>query len=301
MSYKDFAVLDLGSNSFHLMIGRFENDEVRVLYRTSEQVRLADGLDDNGFLSQDLFDRAFNVLAKFHQILQNYRITNVKTVATYTLRQARNSQDFLEGAKNYFPFDIDIITGEQEARYIYKGASHIESQSGKKLVVDIGGGSTEIAIGDGFDVFKAVSTNMGCVSFANKFFKEFTQENFDRALVAALELIKDLKEDYQAFGWQEVWGSSGSIKTVMTVLKSLKISDKYITLEALDSLADITLSFKKASNIKLDGLRPGREDLLLPGIAILKALFLTFEIDKMYYSNGAVREGILFSLLEDLE
>lgn len=295
---REFAAIDLGSNSFHMIVGRIVNGSIQVLSRLKRRVRLADGLDENRILSQAAIERGVACLALFADRLQGFLPENVKVVGTYTLRRAVNNHEFLAQAKAVFPFPIEIIAGEEEARLIYSGVSHTQPEKGRKLVVDIGGGSTEMTIGDGFTPIRAESRHMGCVSFANRFFPqgELTAERFDNAYRSAMEKIDDLEQAYCELGWQHVLGSSGTIKTVHKVLIANGYRDGKITEERLQCLIERCLSFSSLNDIQLKGLLEERADVLVPGLAILLALFRTFKIESMRYSDGALREGVMYGL-----
>lgn len=295
---REFAAIDLGSNSFHMIVARIVNGSIQVLSRIKRRVRLADGLDENLVLSQEAIERGVACLALFAKRLQGFSEENVKVVGTYTLRRAINKQDFLDQAKAVFPYSISIISGQEEARLIYSGVSHTQPEKGRKLVVDIGGGSTEITIGDNFTPIRAESRHMGCVSFAKRFFPkgELTIERFDSAYQLAMEKIEDLMWEYQELGWEHALGSSGTIKTVYQVLIANGYRDGLITEQRLQKLIDICLEFKSLNEIKMRGLLEERADVLVPGLAILLALFHTFRIEVLRYSNGALREGVMYGL-----
>lgn len=295
---REFAAIDLGSNSFHMIVARIVNGSIQVLSRLKRRVRLADGLDENLVLSQEAIDRGVACLDLFAKRLQGFSTENVKVVGTYTLRRAINNQDFLEQAKAVFPYPISIISGQEEAKLIYSGVSHTQPEKGRKLVVDIGGGSTEITIGDNFTPVRAESRHMGCVSFAKRFFPngELTIERFDSAYQLAMEKMEDLMWEYKDLGWKHVLGSSGTIKTVHQVLLANGYRDGLITEPRLQKVIDICLEFKSLNDIKLRGLLEERADVLVPGLAILLALFHTFRIDVLRYSNGALREGVMYGL-----
>lgn len=295
---REFAAIDLGSNSFHMIVARIVNGSIQVLSRLKRRVRLADGLDKNLVLSQEAIDRGVACLALFADRLQGFAPENVKVVGTYTLRRAVNNQDFIEQAKTVFPYPISIISGQEEARLIYSGVSHTQPEKGRKLVIDIGGGSTEITIGDDFTPIRAESRHMGCVSFANRFFPngELTIEHFDQAYQLAMEKIEDLMWEYQELGWEHALGSSGTIKTVHQVLIANGYRDGLITEPRLQRLVDLCLEFNSLNAIKMRGLLEERADVLVPGLAILLALFHTFRIEVLRYSNGALREGVMYGL-----
>lgn len=295
---REFAAIDLGSNSFHLIVARIVNGSIQILSRVKRKVRLAEGLDEQYQLSEEAIDRGVECLALFAERLKGFSVENVKVVGTYTLRQAVNNQQFLAKAKTVFPFPIDIISGKEEARLIYTGVCHTQPEKGRKLVIDIGGGSTEMSIGDDFLPLKAESRNMGCVSFAMQFFPngELSKNRFKDAYQVAMDRIADLAESYKKLGWQHVLGSSGTVKTVSQVLMANGFSDGLITETRLQFLIKRCLGFKSLHHIKLDGLLSERADVLVPGLAILLALFHTYQIDTMRYSDGALREGVMYSL-----
>ncbi|MBF0784332.1 exopolyphosphatase [Muribacter muris] len=295
---REFAAIDLGSNSFHMIVARIVNGSIQILSRIKRRVRLAEGLDDNHVLSQEAIDRGVACLGLFAKRLQGFSADNVKVVGTYTLRRAVNNQAFLAQAAKVFPYPIEIITGQEEARLIYSGVSHTQPERGRKLVIDIGGGSTEMSIGDEFTPLRAESRHMGCVSFAKRFFPngQLTEAHFDAAYQSAMEKIEDLGWEYRELGWQHVLGSSGTIKTVSKVLMENGYRDGLITEGRLQDLVERCLTFRSLKAIQLKGLLEERADVLVPGIAILLALFRTFQIQSMRYSDGALREGVMYGL-----
>lgn len=295
---REFAAVDLGSNSFHMIVARIVNGSIQVLSRIKRRVRLAEGLDEHRVLNQEAIERGVACLALFAKRLQGFSIENVKVVGTYTLRRAVNNQAFLQQAQRVFPFPIDIISGQEEARLIYLGVCHTQPEKGRKLVVDIGGGSTEMSIGDEFAPLRAESRHMGCVSFAKRFFPEgkLTKERFEHAYQVAVEKIEDLSWEYRQLGWQHVLGSSGTIKTVSKILIANGYRDGLITERRLKRVIQTCLEFNSLHQIKLQGLTEERADVLVPGLAILLALFHTFHIQSMRYSNGALREGVMYGL-----
>lgn len=296
--FREFAAIDLGSNSFHMIVARINNGSIQVLSRIKRRVRLADGLNENQILSQEAILRGVECLKLFAARLQGFAPENVKAVGTYTLRRALNNQDFLAQAQQVFPYPIEIIAGQEEARLIYAGVSHTQPEQGRKFVVDIGGGSTEMTIGDGFKPLRAESRHMGCVSFAKRFFPQgdLNQERFNAAYKLAMEKIEDLAWEYRQLGWQHALGSSGTIKTVQKVLLANGYRDGLITEERLQKLIERCLTFSSLYEIKLKGLIEERADVLVPGLAILLALFHTFQIKSLRYSNGALREGVMYGL-----
>lgn len=300
---REIAAIDLGSNSFHMIVARIVNGSIQVLSRLKQKVKLAEGLDENKVLSQEAITRGVNCLALFAERLQGFASENVNVVGTYTLRSAVNNQEFLQQAAQVFPYTINIITGQTEAKTIYAGVSHTQPETGRKFVIDIGGGSTEMIIGDDFTPIIAESRHMGCVSFASKFFANgnITAENFQRAKQSALTKIEDLAFEYRNLGWQSVLGSSGTIKTVYQVISALIDPNGIITQDRLNQLIEMTLQYTHFEQLKLAGLNEDRADVFVPGLAILSAVFETFNIEKMRYSDGALREGVMYSLEKNFQ
>ena len=300
---QEIAAIDLGSNSFHMIIARIVNDSIQILSRLKQKVQLAEGLDEQGVLNQAAIQRGVNCLALFAKRLRGFAPENVNVVGTYTLRRAINHDEFLRQAKSVFPYPIHIISGQTEAKTIYAGVSHTQPEKGRKLVVDIGGGSTEMIIGDDFTPIIAESRHMGCVSFAKKFFPkgEISPEHFQSAYQSAVEKIEDLSAEYRHLGWQSVLGSSGTIKTVHQVIASTLDPTGIITAERLHTLIEQTLQVRHFSELNIIGLNPQRTDVFVPGLAILNAIFAVFNIDRMRYSDGALREGMIYGLEKDFQ
>jgi exopolyphosphatase len=295
---REIAAIDLGSNSFHMIVARIVNGSIQILSRLKQKVQLAEGLDENSVLNQAAITRGVNCLSLFAERLQGFPPENVNVVGTYTLRRAINNDEFLRQAQAVFPYPINIISGQTEAKMIYSGVSHTQPESGRKLVIDIGGGSTEIVIGDDFEPLIAESRHMGCVSFAKKFFPngEISQENFNRAYQSAVNKIEDLAFEYRQLGWQAVLGSSGTIKTVHQVISAVLDPDGLITAGRLDQLIKRVLTVQHFDQLKLAGLNEDRIDVFVPGLAILSAVFDVFQIEQMRYSDGALREGVMYGL-----
>ena len=302
-SVREIAAIDLGSNSFHMIVARIVNGSIQVLSRLKQKVKLAEGLDENKVLSQEAITRGIDCLALFAERLQGFDPNNVSVVGTYTLRTAVNNDEFLRQAKAVFPYPINIITGEMEAKTIYAGVSHTQPEVGRKFVIDIGGGSTEMIIGDDFVPLIAESRHMGCVSFGTQFFPKgkISQENFERAKQNALNKIEDLEFEYRSLGWESVLGSSGTIKTVSQVISITIDPNGIITPERLDQLIKQTLNVSHFNQLRMPGLNDDRVDVFVPGLAILSAIFDTFKIKQMRYSDGALREGVMYGLEKNFQ
>lgn len=300
---KEIAAIDLGSNSFHMIVARIVNGSIQILSRLKQKVQLAEGLDENNVLNQAAIQRGVNCLALFAERLQGFNPENVNVVGTYTLRRAVNNEEFLRQASLVFPYPINIITGKTEAKTIYAGVSHTQPEMGRKFVIDIGGGSTEMIIGDNFTPLVAESRHMGCVSFAKRFFPQgqISAENFKQAKRAALSKIEDLTFEYQGLGWDVVLGSSGTIKTVYQVIMANIDPNGIITLDRINDLIQLTLQSSHFDQLKLAGLIDERADVFVPGLAILSAVFENFGIQQMRYSDGALREGVMYSLEKNFQ
>lgn len=296
-STKEFAAIDLGSNSFHMIIVREVNGSIQVLSKMKRRVQLGDGLDEKHHLSQNAIQRGVECLALFAERLQGFSIDQVNAVATYTLRRAENSDEFLQAAKKVFPFPIRIISGAEEAKLIYLGVSHTQPETGRKLVVDIGGGSTEMIIGEGFSPLLAESRHMGCVSFTKAFFADgkISEKQFYTAQKMALSRIEDLSWEYRYLGWNSVLGSSGTIKAISQVIAENFSADGIITPKTLQQVIALILKFDSFEKMKIAGLSEDRIGVFVAGVAILSAVFENYRIEQMRYSDGALREGVLYS------
>lgn len=295
---QEIAAIDLGSNSFHMVIARVVNGALQVLGRLKQRVHLADGLDSNNVLSEEAMERGLACLALFAERLQGFPADNVTIVGTHTLRQAVNAEVFLKRAEKVIPYPIEIIAGQEEARLIFMGVEHTQPEKGRKLVIDIGGGSTELVIGEDFEPLLAESRRMGCVSFAHMFFPEgeISKTNFKRARLAAAQKLETLAWQYRIQGWQYALGASGTIKAAHEVLVAMGEKDGLITLERLELLVEQVLQFKNFSALSLPGLSEDRQSVFVPGLAILCGVFDALAIRDLRLSDGALREGVLYEM-----
>lgn len=295
---QEIAAIDLGSNSFHMVIARIVNGALQVLGRLKQRVHLADGLDSNNMLSEEAMERGLACLALFAERLQGFPADNVTIVGTHTLRQAVNAEVFLKRAEEVIPYPIEIIAGQEEARLIFMGVEHTQPEKGRKLVIDIGGGSTELVIGEDFEPLLSESRRMGCVSFAQQFFPtgEISKHNFKRARLAAAQKLETLAWQYRIQGWQYALGASGTIKAAHEVLVAMGEKDGLITLERLDCLVEQVLQFKNFSALNLPGLSEDRQSVFVPGLAILCGVFDALAIRDLRLSDGALREGVLYEM-----
>ena len=295
------AAIDMGSNSFHLAIARVDHGEVKKVASMSEKVQLAAGLDENKNLTEAAQQRGLACLARFVGRLSSVQPNRLRIVATNALRQAKNGHEFIQRAAEILPKPIEIIAGREEARLIYLGVSHTMINSGRRLVIDIGGGSTELIIGEEFEPIHTESLQMGCVAFTTAYFSEgeINQKNFDKAVVAARKELSGIANRYKTAGWDTVVGSSGTIKACRQITVNMGWSDEKenLTREGLEKLKEKLLKFKHISELDFDGLKEDRRAVLPAGIAILYAVFDVLELNTLVYSDGALREGVMYDLL----
>jgi len=295
---QEFAAIDLGSNSFHMVISRVVDGAMQVLGRLKQRVHLADGLDASNRLSEEAMERGLTCLALFAERLQGFSPSNVTIVGTHTLRQAVNAETFLQRAAEVIPYPIEVISGHEEARLIFMGVEHTQPEKGRKLVIDIGGGSTELVIGEDFEPQLVESRRMGCVSFAQLYFPngEISRENFRRARLAAAQKLETLAWQYRLHGWQYALGASGTIKAACEVLQAMDEKEKLITPERLDKLYDEVIKHKSFAALSLPGLSEERKGVFVPGLAILCGVFDALAIRELRLSDGALREGVLYEM-----
>ncbi|MGM8899558.1 MULTISPECIES: exopolyphosphatase [unclassified Psychrobacter] len=295
------AAIDIGSNSFHLAIARLDHGEVRKVVSMSEKVQLAAGLDEHNILSAAAEKRGLECLSRFVARLDSVSPSRIRVVATNALRQAKNANDFIKRANEILPKPIEIISGREEARLIYLGVSHTNASSDKRLVIDIGGGSTEFIIGKGFDPLLTESLQMGCVAFTKKFFVDgqITKENFNRAIVAARKEVLAINGQYQKTGWSSVVGSSGTIKAVRNVLVSKGWSDEQerVTYQGVKKLEKLLIKISDVNDIELEGVKEHRKAVFPAGVAVLRATMKVLGIETIVYSDGALREGVMYDML----
>jgi exopolyphosphatase/guanosine-5'-triphosphate,3'-diphosphate pyrophosphatase len=295
------AAVDLGSNSFHLAIARLDHGEVRMVQGLSEKVQLGAGLDENNRLTEIAQTRALACLSRFAQHLSGVEPQRMRVVGTNALRAAKNASAFLRKAEKILNHPIEVIAGREEARLIYLGVAHTQARSGRRLVTDIGGGSTEFIIGEGFEPLATESLHMGCVSYTVRFFPDgvISPKTLERAVTSARQEIVTIKAAYQHLGWTLAIGSSGTIKAVRQMLQELgwASSEGRITLEGLHKLRTEILRCKHVRDIQLPGLKEDRKAIIPAGFAIILAIFEELELDEMDYSDGALREGVLYDML----
>ncbi|KPW05287.1 exopolyphosphatase [Pseudoalteromonas sp. P1-11] len=300
--HPSIAAVDLGSNSFHLVVAREVNGTLQILHKEKQRVYLADGLDDKFRLSQAAIDRALVVLKQFAKTLHDFPASNVKVAATYTFRRAKNINAFLAQASAVFPFHIDVIAGQEEARLIYQGVAHYVHNEENRLVIDIGGGSTELIIGKHFKHKLLSSRNMGCVSFTKQFFNDgkITAKRFNKAQIRAEQELEAIFSNYVSENWQSVIGTSGTIKSILAMISATNPQQPNITYDDLLSLKQQFISAKHIDNLAIAGLTPERQQSICGGLAILIAIFTEFAIKELTYSDFSLREGLLHEMQQKL-
>jgi exopolyphosphatase / guanosine-5'-triphosphate,3'-diphosphate pyrophosphatase len=294
------AAVDLGSNSFHLLIARVLADQVTVLDRLREPVRLAAGLDSDGNLGEKALERMLAGLGRFRERLVDLPPKRVRAVGTDTFRRVKQPKDLLARASSALGFPIEVLPGGEEARLIYLGVAHEEPAiDGRRLVIDIGGGSTECILGKRFSPHLKDSLSMGCVNFTQRFFDggRFTRKAFRKAEVAAALEFEPLQRRYQEAGWEDCIGSSGTINAISDVVRENGWSEGTLGLTEVKRLRRALLAAEEMNKVDLAGLAPERAQVLAGGLAILKAAFETLGIENMRASKAALREGVLYDLL----
>lgn len=294
------AAIDLGSNSFHMIVARLQDDQLQILDRLKEPVRLASGLGKDNLLDEKVARRALDCLQRFGQRVRDIAPDNLRAVGTNTLRKAQSCSDFLDQAQAALNHSIEVISGIEEARLIYLGVAHsLPDPGGQRLVVDIGGGSTELVIGEGIDPIKLESLYMGCVGLSQRFFADgnITKEAMQKAILAARLELQPIKRVYRKLGWSMATGSSGSIRAIRNVVTRAGWSENGITPDALKKLRTEMVRLGHSDALKLEGLSENRRPVFAGGVAILSAVFDALKIDRMLHSSGAVREGVIYDLV----
>jgi len=295
------AAVDLGSNSFHMVVARYSHGQLTIIDRLREMVRLASGVEENGRIDKEAAARALACLERFGQRLRDMHANSVRVVGTNTLRVARRKQAFLERAREALGHPIEIISGMEEARLIYSGVAHtMPSEPGKRLVVDIGGGSTELAIGENLTPLELESLRMGCVSVSERFFKDgrISAKRLARARVAARLELEPVQAAIRRRGWDRAVGSSGTVRAIGEALRELDPQAGTIRPEGLERVLNYLIEV--GDTRELGGLQAITEDrrAVFPGgAAILAEVFEVLGIEEMRIAEGAMREGLLYDML----
>lgn len=294
------AAIDLGSNSFHLAIAQIEHDEIRIQERIGEKVQLAAGLDHNGNLDESSIARAVDCLKRFEQRLRTIDRSFIQIVGTNALRIAKNRKVLIEAAERILGLPIEVISGREEARLIYLGVAHTQADDeGQRLVIDIGGGSTEFIIGKRFESLERESLHMGCVTFRERFFPDgaITKQNLAKAISRAERELLPIKKRYTKLGWQSCIGSSGSIKAIFQVLGQEEQPANSICLSQLKQLKERLIDLGHIDHLSELNIKKDRWSIFPAGFAILYGAFKALGIERMEFSDGALREGLLYDIV----
>lgn len=296
-----YAAVDLGSNSFHLLVVRVNAGSVQIIGKVKQKVRLAAGLDNEMALDDESMERGWQCLQTFAERLQDIPPSNIKAVATATLRIATNASVFIEKAEQILGHHLEVISGEEEARQIYLGVAYTSANQGNSLVIDIGGASTEIIVGNDMNPMHLVSLDMGCVTFMERHFKqgELSAENFATAEKAAAAMIAPVADDFTCFEWQQCLGASGTPQAIVEILVAQGINDA-IRPGYLYNLRQQCIDCETLDRLDIEGLLESRKPIFASGLSILIALFEQLGIKEMNISGGALREGLIYGMLDSI-
>jgi len=294
------AAVDLGSNSFHMVVARHAHGQLVILDRLREMVRLAAGLSDSGRLDDSAAERALRCLERFGQRLRAMQANSVRVVGTSALRCAKRKRWFLERARAALGHPIEIISGLEEARLIYSGVVHTSPMSpDKRLVIDIGGGSTEAVIGEGFNPLLLDSLSVGCVGLTTTCFDDgrISEKRFERARTAVRLELEPIHETYRKLGWLQAFGSSGTVRVIDDVMRRINPDVPHITLESLRSLAERVIAAKHVNELDLPDVDAERAPVFPAGLAILLEIVENLGVDRIRVAEGGMREGMLYDLM----
>lgn len=292
------VALDLGSNSFHMVIARIVEGNLQILSRHKEKVRLAAGLDEQNHLDEAAIQRGLESLARFNERLEPFDTTKVRIVATHTLRKASNARDFLNRAEDVLAHPVEVISGHEEARLIFKAVAHAEVTDANTLIIDIGGGSTELALGQGQQALQLASRTMGCVSYSQRFFANgISKAAFKKAILAAQQQLEPVIDSYRKTGWQQVLATSGTASALAACAQEMGFGD--ISAASLKALQKLLI--EQQTDVAIKGISPDRMQVLAGGLAVMSAIVSALGIDSVRYSSAALREGVLYEMHGGME
>ena len=295
------AAVDLGSNSFHMVVARYVLGQLRTVDRLRETVRMAEGLDRKGGLAPEVRQRALECLSRFGQRIRDVPPQRVRAIATNTVRRLAAPQSFLMPAETALGHAIEVVAGREEARLIYLGVAHAQpSKPGDlRLVIDIGGGSTECIIGSGFEAIERESLQLGCIATTRRFFDngKLSKKKWRDALTEVTAEFQQFAGTYRALGWQEALGSSGTNKAIGEICAAMKLTKGAVTAEALPIVRERLLQAERIELIDLPGLSADRRPVIAGGILVLEAAFNALGLSRMAVSKAAMREGVLYDML----
>ncbi|WP_454256505.1 exopolyphosphatase [Pseudomonas sp. Marseille-Q8238] len=299
-SFSLIAAIDLGSNSFHMVLAKADQGEIRILDRLGDKVQLAAGIDEQRLLSEEAMQRGLDCLGRFAQMIQGLPHGAVRIVGTNALREARNRGEFIRRAEALLGHPVEVISGREEARLIYLGVSHtLPDNPGKRLVADIGGGSTEFIVGQRFEPLLRESLQMGSVSFTQRYFRDgkITAARYAQAYTAARLELMAIEQGLQRLGWQEAIGASGTIRAIGLAIKAGGLGNGEINVEGLAWLKRKLFKLGDVDKLDIEGIKPDRRQIFPAGLAIAEAIFDALDLQRMDHCDGALREGVLYDLL----
>ncbi|MCD9033256.1 exopolyphosphatase [Luteimonas sp. Y-2-2-4F] len=295
------AAVDLGSNSFHMVVARYTMGQLRIVDRLRETVRLGEGLDGKGGLRTDVRQRALDCLSRFGERIRDIPPTRVRALATNAVRQLSAPQAFLVPAEDALGHAIEVISGREEARLIYLGVAHAQppKPGQRRLVIDIGGGSTEFIIGRGLDTLERESLQVGCISSTRRFFPNgrLSRKRWREALTEISAEFQQFATAYRMLGWHEALGASGTNKAIGEICAAMKLTKGAVLAEALPAVRDRLLQAPHIDEIDLPGLSDDRRPIIAGGLLVLEAAFASLGLDRMAVSKAAMREGVLYDML----
>ncbi len=295
------AAIDLGSNSFHMVVARYVLGQLRVVDRIRDMVRLAEGLDGKGGLDPVVLRRALVSLEKFGQRLREIPPQRVRVIATNTVRQLAMPQVFLLPAETALGHAIEVVSGREEARLVYLGVANAQppNPGELRLVIDIGGGSTECIIGSGMEAIERESLQAGCVASTRRFFPDgkLSRKRWNKALTEVAAEFQQFSNTYRALGWHEALGSSGTNKAIGDICAAMKLTKGAVTAQALPQVRDRLLQAETIDQIDLPGLSAERKPIIAGGLLVLEAAFGVLGLERMAVSKAALREGVLVDML----
>jgi len=301
---KVIAVIDMGSNSFHMVVAQSHEGQIKIIDRHKEMVRLSTGLNKSRQLDQQAIERAIACLGRFGQRLRDMNAGSVRVIATNALRAAKKTRLFLKQAQQALGYPVEIISGIEEARLIYKGTVFsISRPEEKRIVVDIGGGSTEVIVGEGNQPVHMESCFMGCVSYSERYFKDgkINAEAFEAAVLDAKQQLRSTANKFKRIGWDIALGASGTIKAIMIIKEQHSDTSQPLGLHHLIDIRDELINIGDIKHLEYANIKKERMPVLPGGLAILIAIFESLEVKQMDFSDGALREGVLSDLIGRLD
>ena len=294
------AAVDLGSNSFRLEIGQLDHGQFLRTEYLKETVRQGNGLDDNRNLTSQAMQRGLECLARFGERLKGFKADEVRAVATQTLREARNRDEFLASGHKALGFPIDVISGREEARLIYQGVAHLlPASSERRLVLDIGGRSTELVMGQGPTAEVMESYRVGSIAWSSRYFPQgqFTHNAFQMAEIAAKAVLDEALNTYRRDAWDVAYGSAGTVGAVGDVLAAAGWPAGSVNRAGLDWMLQTLLQAHSADRLRLAGMKDDRRTIIGGGLSILRAVFDLLQIDELHLANGGLRHGLICDLM----